>query len=69
MIAAMQTWADGQKYQLMSLHPGWQIWYVPKFPQRGYTWHARPKGAPAATHSADSPEELSAAISAAGGVR
>jgi hypothetical protein len=60
----MQTWADVEQDRLSQLHGGWQVWYVTRYP-KGYTWHARPKGAPAATIQADTPEELSAAISEA----
>jgi hypothetical protein len=53
----MQTWADTQKDSLIQRYPGWESWYVPRYPV-GYTWHARPWGAPAATIYAESPEDL-----------
>jgi hypothetical protein len=63
-LAAMQTWADGEQARLRQVHEGFDIWFVPKYPV-GYTWHARPKGTPVATINSNSPDELSAAISAA----
>jgi hypothetical protein len=60
----IETWADQQKAALQGRFPQWDVWYVQKFPV-GYTWHARPKGAPVATINAESVEELDAAIEAA----
>jgi len=42
--------------------PAWDIWYVRSLGV-GYSWHARPAGAPKATLNADSPDELAALIS------
>ena len=62
MAAMIMSWAHGQQYQLKARHPGYDIWYVGRYPERGYTWHARPKGTPAATHHAESPGELDEAL-------
>ena len=61
----MQTWADEQLAILEARHSGWDVWFVSRFPHKGVTWHARPKGAPVATVEADTPDELDAAIDAA----
>jgi hypothetical protein len=64
-LHSMQTWADDEHERLNRIYGDqWNCWYVPKFPV-GYTWHARPKGHPVSTIHADTPEELSAAISEA----
>ena len=58
----MQTWAHEQLATLRARHAPWDIWHVSRFPHKGVTWHARPKGAPVATIHAETPEELVAAI-------
>lgn len=60
----MQTWAGERAGILKARHPCWDAWYVTRFPYKGYTWHARPTGAPVATIHAESPEALSEAIEA-----
>jgi len=47
---------DEQRDELMSRHPGWQFWYIPKV--GGTTWCARPEPGLAE----DSPEALEKAI-------
>jgi hypothetical protein len=61
----MQTWADAQRERLREIHQTFDVWYVSRFPAKGYTWHARPKGTGVATISADSPDDLDAALRAA----
>jgi len=56
---AIQTWADERLADLRETYAAcWEIWYVMRSPKLGYTWHARPVGAPAATVNAGSPEDL-----------
>ena len=52
---------DNRKHQLMTRHPGWQVWYVPHHLDRTTTWCARrlPQ------LEAGSPEQLADAIEAA----
>jgi hypothetical protein len=65
-MTAMRSWADDEQDRLNEIHGDyWQCWYVARTPRLGYTWHARPKGTPAATLQADSPGELEQAIKAA----
>ena len=55
----MQSWADRQLADLRETYDGcWGVWHATCSPGLGYTWHARPVGAPAATVNADSPEGL-----------
>jgi hypothetical protein len=64
MLSRMvQSYADKMLAVLRPLYPDWDVWYVSRFPQRGYSWHAKPVGAPAATISAYSPAELETLIS------
>ena len=58
----MNSWADEQLVALKPRFPAWDIWYVRSLGV-GYSWHARPAGAPKATLNADSPDELAALIS------
>ena len=58
----MNSWADEQLAALQPRFPAWDIWYVRSLGV-GYSWHARPAGAPKATLNADSPDELAALIS------
>ena len=58
----MGCWADDQLAALKAAFPGFDIWYV-RWLGVGYSWHARPAGAPKATLNADSPDELAALIS------
>jgi hypothetical protein len=53
----MQTWADEQLASLRDHHPGWDIWFVPCWPNH-IVWCARPIGHPIATINTDSPEHL-----------
>jgi hypothetical protein len=62
---AIRTWADDEQERLSQLHQDWDMWFVSRFPHKGVTWHARPRGAPVATVEADTPDELDAAIDAA----
>jgi hypothetical protein len=59
------TWEDQQLAMLKGNYPGWDIWYVRCF-QAPTSWCAKPGGAPVSTIQASSPEELIAAIAAAG---
>lgn len=59
---AIESWDEQQLARLRPLYPGWDLWTVPLCGGRGYTWCARPAGAPCATINADSPEDLVAAI-------
>lgn len=49
-----------RRRELERQFPGWEIWYVPREPG-GATWRARPR----MLLSAESPEDLAAAIGAA----
>ena len=57
----MQTWAEQQLVILRANHPGWDVWFVPCWPNY-IVWCARPVGHPVATINADSPESLVDAI-------
>ena len=59
----MNSWADEQLAALQPRFPAWDIWYVRSLGV-GYSWHARPAGAPKATLNADSPDELAEQIQA-----
>jgi hypothetical protein len=50
-----------RRRELERRFPGWEIWYVPR-ERDGATWRARPR----MLISADDPEDLAAAIRAAG---
>ena len=51
---------DRELARLRSRHPGWRIWYVPKFPT-GTTWCAQPLP----NLNCYTPDELEADIAAA----
>jgi hypothetical protein len=51
-----------RRRELERQFPGWEIWYVPREPD-GVTWCARPR----MLLSAESPEDLAAAVRAAHG--
>lgn len=51
---------DRELERLRSLHPGWRIWYVPKFPT-GTTWCAQPMPQIHAYSPADLGKEIAAA--------
>ena len=59
----VNAWADDQLAALKAAFPGFDIWYV-RWLGVGYSWHARPAGAPKATLNADSPDELAEQIQA-----
>jgi hypothetical protein len=56
------SYSETRKAELVAKHTSWDIWFV--YPLHGATtWHARPKGAPRATHSAGSADQLDALLS------
>jgi hypothetical protein len=57
----METWADQQLAQLRRVHPGWDIWYVPRLYQ-STVWCARREGEQIATVEAEDPELLEFAL-------
>ena len=56
---------DAIRDQLAQRFPGWLIWYVPRATGKGATWCARPEP----LLNAGTPEDLAAAIEAAGSAR
>jgi hypothetical protein len=55
------SWADNQLAFLRRRYPEWDIWTEP-LSTGGEAWRAKPRGAPAATIDALSPEKLIHAI-------
>jgi len=56
---AVRSYEDEQLALLRPLYEGrFDLWYVRHVVGRFTTWHAKPAGAPVATISAGSPEEL-----------
>jgi folate-dependent phosphoribosylglycinamide formyltransferase PurN len=61
-MTGQPTVFDERKHELEQDNPGWQIWYVPKYVDKGAVWCARPLP----LLNADSPEELQRLIDQAG---
>jgi hypothetical protein len=59
----VQSWEDKRAAMLRDQFPGWDIWWIRSvYPKPDSTWHARPKGHPAALVDAASPDELARGI-------